>query len=433
MQIETTTGLVEGRDTDLDVVAYTGIRYGRLAGGQRFDAVAAPTKHDSPQDLRPRPAVFPQLPSRLSGVMGHEVEKHPQEEDAFLLDVWAPRGETGLPVLVFIHGGAFVSGGGTVGWYEGARLAAEGRMVVVTVNYRLGPLAHLVVEGAEDPNRPIGDLLAALHWVRANIARFGGDPDAITLGGQSAGGFYSQLLAVLPESQPLVRRLLLMSSPGIPASSRVRTERLSRAIVDSLEGDDPRCVPVERLLRGQLPALAALSSLGTIPLGLMPTEGGGVPPWLADPDEVARRLTVTDLLITYTRHEGGSFFFAGPERDITPEQLREIFGDAKETDDPYAALVDCVTQAMFGEHARGLTAASHAAGINAALREFTLPSPMSGVGSGHCLDLPFLFGNRARWAGAPMLTGIDDTTFESESAALRSAVADLVHGRRLAR
>jgi para-nitrobenzyl esterase len=365
--------------------------------------------------------------------MGRAVEEHPQEEDAFLLNVWAPTGETGLPVFVFLHGGAFVSGGGTVGWYDGTRLAAEGRMVVVTVNYRLGPLAHMVTDGADDPNRSIGDLLQALQWVHDNIAHFGGDPDAVTLGGQSAGGFYSQLLAVLPASRKLVRRLFLMSAPGIPAAPRTRTESISRTIAGALDGADPRSVSVDRLLHGHLQAMAASATFGSFTIGLMPTVSGIVPEWLADPAKVVQQLEVTDLLITYTRDEAGSFFFASPERQITHEQLRLLLqgGTVSGLDDPYAALVEGVTNRMFGDHARQLGSAALAAGVNATVREFTTPSPLAGVGSGHCLDLPFLFGNREQWADAPMLDGIDDATFEKESAALRLIVTDLVHGRRL--
>lgn len=427
MLVSTTSGPVAGEVTD-GVSAFPGIRYGRLADGRRFDPVA-PVPEGSQQDLRSLTAVFPQLPSRLSGVMGPAVHAHPQEEDAFLLTVWAPEGASRLPVLLFVHGGAFLSGGGGVRWYDGHRLAREGEMVVVTVNYRLGPLAHLLLGTDDDPNRSTGDLQLALQWVRANIESFGGDPHNITLAGQSAGGFHSQLLAVLPSSRDMVRRLFMSSSPGFPAATRATTEALSSEILASLDGADPRTVPVAELLQSHRRAMSGNSTFGRVAKGLMPTAGGVVPDWLDDPVKVAAELRVTDLLITHTRDETGTFFFAAPERHITREQLREVHNAGSETSDPYQDLVELTTAMRFGNPARQLAAEAAARGVNTQLLEFTMPSPLDGMGSGHCFDTPFIFGNWDDWWDAPMLRGVDRGQFEQESGRLRGLVVDLVHGR----
>lgn len=425
--LSTTSGPVVGSVAD-GISVFTGIRYGRLADGRRFAPVASALE-DSKQDLRDLTAVFPQLPSRLRGVMGSAVERHPQEEDAFLLNIWAPVGRSGLPVLLFVHGGAFVSGGGGVRWYNGTVLARDGGMVVVTVNYRLGPLAHLLFATDDDPNRATGDLAEALRWLRANIEVFGGDPDNITLAGQSAGGFHSQLLAVLPSSRDMVRRLLLMSTPGFPAATRATTRQLGSDVVAGLGGADPRTVPVAELLAAGRVATMKDSSLGRVANGLLPTVDRVVPGWLDSPGRVAAELRVTDLLITHTRDETGSFFFAAPERHITRDQLGEMYDAGSATTDPYEDLVRLTTARRFGIHARQLAAAAAARGVTTRLREFTLSSPLDGVGSGHCFDIPFFFGNWDDWHDAPMLRGFDRDQFDEESGRLRVVVADLVHGK----
>ena len=120
-----------------------------------------------------------------------------------------------LPVLFFIHGGAFVTGGGAD--YDGAFLAAHGPAVIVTINYRLGPLGFLQLHrhGLDEANNlAISDSLAALDWVHANIENFGGDPDAVTLSGQSAGASLVIVLATLPQAKGKFIRALALSAPG---------------------------------------------------------------------------------------------------------------------------------------------------------------------------------------------------------------------------
>ncbi|MGQ4597939.1 carboxylesterase family protein [Nocardia sp. R6R-6] len=427
MQLSTTSGVVEGEVID-GVARFRGVRYGRLAGGGRFDPVA-PATRDSVQDRRQLTAVFPQLPGRLGAVMGRALEEHPQSEDAFLLQIWAPVGRSGLPVLVFLHGGAFVTGGSGVRWYDGHRLARDGDMIVITVNYRLGPQADLVSASNDNPNRAVGDLQEALRWIRANVESFGGDPDEITLGGQSAGGFYSTLLGVLPTSRDGFKRLLLMSSPGIAPAPRDVTEELSAEVIAGLDGASPETAPMAQLLASHQQAILRRKVFGEVTVGLMPTIDGAVPSWLADPHAVAAELRVTDVLVTVTRDETGSFFFAAPERHVTPEQLRQLPTGTASNPDPYLALVEATSAELFGNHARRLAEAASARRIRTQLRQFTVPSPLAGVGSGHCFDLPFLFGNRPAWHDAPMLNGFDPDLFEQESAELRASVIDLVHGR----
>lgn len=137
-------------------------------------------------------------------------------EDCLNLNVWAPAGSlTGgasLPVLVWIHGGAFVNGTGAVSVYDGSTFARDG-VVCVTVNYRLGVDGFGSVEDAP-ANRGLLDQIAALTWVRDNIAAFGGDPGAVTVAGESAGAMSVATLMALPAARGLFARAILQSGGG---------------------------------------------------------------------------------------------------------------------------------------------------------------------------------------------------------------------------
>jgi para-nitrobenzyl esterase len=150
----------------------------------------------------------------------------PMSEDCLTLNVWAPaeRGPRGLPVMVWIHGGGFINGSGAAPMYDGAVLARQG-VVVVTLNYRLGRFgffAHPALT-AEAPKGPLGnyglmDQIAALRWVRANIAAFGGDPRAVTIFGESAGGVSVNDLMVSPAARGLFARAITESGLGREAA-----------------------------------------------------------------------------------------------------------------------------------------------------------------------------------------------------------------------
>jgi len=148
------------------------------------------------------------------------------DEDCLTLNVWTPKsaldGKTALPVMVFIHGGSFTSGAGSLASYDGAALASMGPIVVVTLNYRLGSLGFLFADKAaggtlERPipgNLGLMDQQAALSWVQANAAAFGGDPDKVTVFGESAGAMSVGLHHfAMPSSGPLFRASIMESNP----------------------------------------------------------------------------------------------------------------------------------------------------------------------------------------------------------------------------
>jgi para-nitrobenzyl esterase len=418
------------------VIASFGLRYAELPGGERF---AAPVRARGPAGDRDRVRrlvdvpVFPQLPSRLSAAMGTELERNPQAEDAFLLNVWAPEGARDLPVLVYLHGGAWATGGGSAAWYDGSVLAARG-IVVVTVNYRVGPLAHLQPGDTEVlHNRPVEDLLLALDWVQENISSYGGDPLEVTVAGHSAGGWYGHALSVHPAARGLLRRVAHLSMGTEPG----RSPELARAItarVQELTGDASlQRVPLDRLLAAGRAALAVDRPLGELPRSYLPAEGEFAAPDLFDPQIAAARCHAEAVYLRTTADETGIFSFADPaDRAVTDAQvdrLAEEWGAPPPAGaTPYERLVSLTTRRHFLGFAGELAAAHAALGRPVQLELFEERSPLEGLGAAHCFDLPFQFGNRPLWGDAPMLRGVHPVRFAEVSAHWVQNLADFVSG-----
>ncbi|CAJ1503055.1 carboxylesterase family protein [[Mycobacterium] kokjensenii] len=162
-------------------------------------------------------------------------EVDPISEDCLTLNVWTPTGSAAepLPVMVWIHGGSFIRGAGDV--YHAQRLAVRGRIVVVTINYRLGALGFLADPALGEPgNYGLADQQAALRWVRDNIGEFGGDPDKVTIAGESAGGMSVCDHLAAPDSAGLFRAAIIQSGPCQAQLDVPEAQRLSREYTESL-------------------------------------------------------------------------------------------------------------------------------------------------------------------------------------------------------
>jgi len=418
------------------VLAYRGIRYAALDGGTRF-AAAVPASGQMDTARLAEVPVFPQLPSRLVPAMGTGAE-NPQAEDAFYLNVWAPDGAEQLPVLFFIHGGAWMTGGGSNEWYDGSRLSAQG-LVVVTVNYRIGAVAHLAPVGAE--HRPLQDLLLALQWVRDNIRGLGGDPDRVTVAGQSAGGWYGHLLSLLPEAKGLLHRVAHLSmgtrSPWEPDhAARVRAVAASQLAPATLAS-----APTPDLLRAGARGLAENAGsrpLGHAAAGYLPTAAPNIPEHFLDPEWAALHCHAEAVYMRFTADETGMFLFNSEPELRAGEAEADAFLASLSDDDrppaqltglsPYEQLVAASSWIQFQRFPTELAEAYLANSIPASLHVFSHRSALPGLLSGHCLDLPFQFGNRRAWVDAPMLDGLDDDEFEELAADLISDLSQFAAG-----
>jgi para-nitrobenzyl esterase len=323
--VVTTTGPVVG-DESHGVRAFKGLPF---ATAPRFGIAAPPRSWRAPL---PCSGFGPFAPQR-----GHLEAS--SEAGCLSLNIWTPAAiEKPLPVLFFIHGGAFVTGGGAD--YDGGFLASRGGVVIVTINYRLGPLGFLQLHGrggalGEANNLAMRDTLAALDWVRANIAEFGGDPDAITLFGQSAGASMVVTLMALPQAQGKFRGAIAFSVPGRGIMTADHAEEVARRVLAELRLERD----ADALTALPLPALfAAVETVGRqiageLPAGTLfgPVLDGTVIP--RDPADAvtAGAVRAVPLWLGSCRDEMAMFMRSDPPAAmirVTERQIRSAFGDA---------------------------------------------------------------------------------------------------------
>ena len=247
--IATTDGPVRGR-TDPGCLAFRAIPYAAApVGNLRWAPPAPPEPWTDPVDVvEPGPACWQPVGGPLDGLvpgMGSEV----QGDDCLHLNVWTPSVVGSRPVLVWIHGGAFSLGANSLGVYDGSRLVATNDVVVVSINYRLGALGFMVLDDPScAPNVGLLDQVAALRWVRDNIAAFGGDPERVTIFGESAGAGSVLSLLSMPSATGLFAGAIVQSGATDLLLDPVRAAEVARTFA--------RCAGVEP---GDLDALRALS------------------------------------------------------------------------------------------------------------------------------------------------------------------------------
>lgn len=205
-------------------------------------------------------------------------------EDCLYLNIWAPKASAGrrAPVLAWIYGGGFTSGGGGVPLYDGAALARRG-VLVVDFNYRVGPFGFLALPqlAAESPHHSAGnygllDQIAALRWIQKNIAGFGGNPAQVTIAGQSAGAISVGMLLRSPLAQGLFARAIMMSGPAVLFDRRLEGDHTLSA-AERADAPFARALGTESLAgMRQMPAARLLAAAQHAPFG--PIEDGWVIP-----------------------------------------------------------------------------------------------------------------------------------------------------------
>lgn len=413
MNVTTAQGVVCGRRQD-GCTAFLNIPYAAPpTGAARF---APPTPHEpweGVRDATEHGPTAPQAARRLGDIdlAAYFGDGWHRGEDYLTVNVWTPDPvATGLPVMVFVHGGGFAAGSGRAPLYDGSAFARDG-VVLVTVNYRLGIAGFLDVPGAP-ANRGLLDVVAALRWVRENIAGFGGDPGNVTLFGQSAGATVVGGVLATPEAAGLVRRAVIQSGSGLGAFSTEQASRVTRAAAELLgiraDADAFARVPDDRLV-WTATRLAGLDLrtgedidplLGLSPFSLvMDTQPA---------DAIAG--TEADLLIGTNTEEGNLYLVpsgryatstaadadavaAQAHRD--PVRLGQVYRaerpNATDAQIRAAILGDGLfgagSWAMSEAHARYSRAGTFA-------YEFAWRSPAFGgeLGATHATELPFVFG-----------------------------------------
>src|SRR4030043_1519504 len=207
--------------------------------------------------------IAPQNRGMLDDIIPELATQEPQSEDCLFLNIWGHGLDNERrPVMVWIHGGAFSIGSGSNSAYNGSTLSARGNVVIVTINYRLGPLGFLnlnEITGGKIPatgNEGLLDQIAALEWVRENITNFGGNPNNVTVFGESAGGMSIGCLLTMPKARGLFHKAILQSGVGNIAVPLDEAIKVSQGFLDTLglkgtEVDALRALTVDHLLSAQ--------------------------------------------------------------------------------------------------------------------------------------------------------------------------------------
>jgi para-nitrobenzyl esterase len=237
--VETAYGVVKGiRSGNISI--WKGIPYAMPpVGSLRFQAPQKLEAWDGIREATQFGPVSSQPSADIMNFLGNQVEN--PSEDCLYLNIWSPGAdEKRRPVMVWIHGGAFISGSGSSKSYDGASFAEQGDVVVVTINYRLGIFGflHLAEIGGSEysasGNCGILDQIAALQWVKENIALFGGDPNQVTVFGESAGAMSIGTLLALPSAKGLFHRAILQSGAARNVTDSSKATKAAAKLLDYL-------------------------------------------------------------------------------------------------------------------------------------------------------------------------------------------------------
>ncbi|OBK11537.1 carboxylesterase/lipase family protein [Mycobacterium asiaticum] len=448
--VETTHGPVRG-STDGRVTIWKGIRYAAPpVGDLRFRAPEPPERFTEVFDATsfgpacPQPVV-PRMPLDLGAPLG---------EDCLRLNVWAPSGtEAGAakPVMVWLHGGAYVLGSASQPLYDARALASSGDVVVVTLNYRLGALGFLDLSSFSSWQRPfdtnigLRDVLFGLAWVRDNIAAFGGNPDNVTLFGESAGAGLVTTLLTSPAAEGLFVRAIAQSSPATSVYDRDRGRRVALAVLDKLGLDASEARQVAEVPSSVLVAATQqvfdevpVSNPGT--LAFVPIVDGDL---LHDlPVKLAQegRSLPIPLVIGTNKHEAALFrLMRSSLMPITPRAITSMFDQiSAEQPDLQLPSVDEIGSAYSGRRkARTVRMATdigfrmptvwladgHSAVAPVYMYRFDYATPLYKVllvGAAHATELPYVWGN---------LGGPQDLTLKLGGAKTATAVSTRMQTR----
>lgn len=434
--VSTCYGPVEGIVRD-DHLEFRGIPYAaRPTGEARFLPPRPPAGWSQPRLAQAWAAAAPQVVSPTMGV-------DRVSDDCLALNLWTPAADAARrPVLVWLHGGGFLSGCGHQLLYRGAPLAVSQDCVVVTCNYRLGLFGFSNLQAVLGTGFPaatnvgLRDQVAVLAWVRDNIAAFGGDPGCVTVFGESAGGMSVAALLAVPAARGLFHRAIVQSAGGDFVLSPDESARASAAALDALAPD--AAARADALLRGDVAAIVraqaaatritvdrGLRSMATPQFGmtLLPVVDGDFLPQRPVDAVAGGTAAAVPLLASVTRDEWNLFVhspqFAGG-RNLKAEQLDEarlahvferalpgrgtamldfyrgLRGSGRRQDNGQLSDLLCWMESdrMFRVPTQRLVHAAAARGTPVFAAQFDWCCPQFGgvLGACHVVDVPFVFG-----------------------------------------
>jgi para-nitrobenzyl esterase len=448
--VETTYGPVRGVDRG-DVKVWKGVRYAAPpVGDLRWRAPQPPERWTTVADASRFGFVCPQPTLPVVAVdLGA-----PEDEDCLYLNIWSSTvpGDK-KPVMVWVHGGAYVLGSAGQPLYDGTVLASSGDVVIVTVNYRLGAFGFLdlstfsAARRRYDTNVGVRDVVFALQWVRDNIARFGGDPNRVTLFGESAGAGIVTTLLTSPAAEGLFTRAIAQSSPATSVYDAERAGRVAAMLLDELGIDHS---DVDRMPDVPASALVAASQriFDAVPVqnpGTLPfvpiVDGDVVPDYPVTLAREGRSHTVP-LIIGTNKHEAALFrWMKSPLMPITPPAIKAMFAEIASEQPELVLPTDeqlGLTNAGLRFKARGMgiardvgfrmpsvwLAEGHSAVAPVYLYRFDFATPMHKalrIGAAHAMELPYVWGN--------LVLGPKDPSFRLGGRKAGKAVSERLRAR----
>jgi len=406
-------GRVRGAATG-GLLSFKGIRYG--APTRRFQAPEPPRRWSGVRDALAFGAASPQ----------RGLANEAQSEDCLFLNVWTPALTGSRPVLVYIHGGAYNTGSGSSAVTDGARLAAYGDAVVITLNHRLNAFgyAYLAAHGFPDSgNAGQLDLILALEWVRDNVTNFGGNPDLVTVFGQSGGGAKIATLMAMPAARGLFHRAWTMSGQQVTASGPLNSTRRTDAYLDALGLTGPNAheiagLPADRLIEASTPTDPVL---GFGPLYFGPVldqrhllrhpfypdaapQSLGIPMVIGNTHDETRGFVGADrALFNLTWAELPARLATGMRVDVLPAHVisayRELYPAYSPSDIYFAATT--ASRSWRGALIELEARANAGSPAYAYQLDWRAPAEDGIFGAPHTLDIPLVFGNleASEWIG----------------------------------
>jgi para-nitrobenzyl esterase len=410
--VKTTGGIVRGVATD-GLLIFKGIPYAASPIGERRWRPPEPVEPWSGvSDATEFGPACPQTPDELELSAGT-----PLNEDCLTLNIWTPAAhDAARPVLVWIHGGGFSWGTARNDLYDGAQFARRGDLVVVSIQYRLGAFGWLNLKEvggdayATSGNLGLLDQIAALEWVQANITAFGGDPNNVTVAGESAGGISIGSMIASPLAEGLIHKAILQSgSPGLVAteawSKNVTKLFIELAKAESI--DDLLALSTDEILA----IMENLFNSQFSDTAFHPVIDGYVLPSAPMQQLAANGQSEIPILLGWTMDEARYWLYYLPELDRLPlsyskpwlnaisgGRADEIIATYQESrpnySDPQIGLA-LVGDVAFRMPAVRLAESLSRSGVPVYLYQFDFVSPLENgrFGSPHAIDLPFTFHN----------------------------------------
>jgi para-nitrobenzyl esterase len=411
--VETASGRIQGLISS-GVRQFKGVPYGAsTAGANRFQRPKSVKPWTGVRDCLGYAAVSPQVPYDV----GHEYARLIQfdlnvafggmGEDCLHLNIWTPGAgrQDKRAVLFCIHGGGFAICSGNHPMYDGAKLAQRGDVVVVSVTHRLSSFGYLNLKDL-DPSGPWADagaagmldLVAALEWVRDNIENFGGEPECVTIFGQSGGGWKVSTLLAMPAAQGLFHRAAVQSGSLVFHMPREAAAQVSQAFIGQLGLTPATLDRIQDLPWTQI--LAAQTAIGAHAFAPI-VDGAHIPAHPAEA-QVASLSDNVPLIISTTLDDAGLFFdrFAMTEQELgstlstgygaKSALLEKTYREHFPTKSPYLLYAQLITDAGFRRFAHAQAeakAARQRAAVYTYLWEWTCPAFDGKFGAAHAMDV----------------------------------------------